>query len=80
MWLSMNTNAGARDEAWWTELAQIYGRMGAVIFSVDGLRDTNHIYRQNVVWDNVERNMRAFINAGGRARWDFLIFEHNLIK
>ena len=77
MWLSMNTNAGARDEAWWTELAQIYGRMGAVIFSVDGLRDTNHIYRQNVVWDNVERNMRAFINAGGRARWDFLIFEHN---
>jgi len=77
MWLSMNTNAGARDEAWWTELAQVYGRMGAVIFSVDGLRDTNHIYRQNVVWDNVERSMRSFINAGGRARWDFLIFQHN---
>ena len=77
MWLSMNTNAGARDETWWTELAQVFGRMGAVIFSVDGLRDTNHIYRQNVVWDNVERSMRAFTKAGGRARWDFLIFEHN---
>ena len=77
MWLSMNTNGGAKNEAWWKELAQVYGRMGAVIFSVDGLRDTNHIYRQNVVWDNVERNMKAFINAGGRARWDFLIFEHN---
>jgi len=77
MWLSMNTNAGAKDEAWWRELAQVLGRMGAVIFSVDGLRDTNHLYRQNVVWDNVERNMRAFIDAGGRARWDFLIFQHN---
>ena len=77
MWLSMNTNGGAKNEAWWTELAQVYGRMGAVIFSVDGLRDTNHIYRQNVVWDNVERNMQAFIRAGGRARWDFLIFEYN---
>ncbi len=77
MWLSMNTNGGAKNEQWWKELAQVYGRMGAVIFSVDGLKDTNHIYRQNVVWDNVERNMRAFINAGGRARWDFLIFEHN---
>jgi MoaA/NifB/PqqE/SkfB family radical SAM enzyme len=77
MWLSMNTNAGARDEAWWTELAQVFGRMGTVIFSVDGLRDTNHIYRQGVVWDNVERAMRSFIAAGGRARWDFLIFEHN---
>ena len=77
MWLSMNTNAGARDEAWWAELAKIYGRMGTVIFSVDGLRDTNHLYRQGVVWDNVERAMKSFIAAGGRARWDFLIFEHN---
>ncbi len=77
MWLSMNTNAGARDEMWWTELAQAIGRMGAVIFSVDGLRDTNHVYRQGVSWDAVERSMRSFINAGGRARWDFLIFEHN---
>ena len=77
MWLSMNTNAGAKDETWWRELAQVYGRMGTVIFSVDGLSDTNHLYRQNVVWANVERNMRAFIDAGGRARWDFIVFGHN---
>ena len=77
MWLSMNTNAGAKPVEWWRELARVYGRMGAVIFSVDGLRDTNHLYRQNVVWDNVERNMRAFIDAGGRARWDYIIFGHN---
>ena len=77
MWLSMNTNAGAKPVEWWRELARVYGRMGAVIFSVDGLRDTNHLYRQNVVWENVERNMRAFIDAGGRARWDYIIFGHN---
>ena len=77
MWLSMNTNAGAKDEDWWRTLARVIGRRGAVIFSVDGLADTNHLYRQNVVWANVERNMKAFIDAGGRARWDFLIFQHN---
>jgi len=77
MWLSMNTNAGARDESWWTELAEIFGRMGAVIFSVDGLRDTNDAYRQGVSWDSVRRSMTSFIAAGGRARWDYLIFEHN---
>lgn len=77
IWLSMNTNAGAKTVEWWRELAHVFGRMGAVIFSVDGLRDTNHLYRQGVNWDNVERNMRAFIDAGGRARWDYLIFEHN---
>lgn len=77
IWLSMNTNAGARDEAWWTELANTFGRIGTVIFSVDGLKDTNHLYRQGVNWDNVYRSMQVFIAAGGRARWDFLIFEHN---
>ena len=73
----MNTNAGARDEEWWKELANTFGRMGTVIFSVDGLSDTNHIYRQGVNWSAVERSIKSFINAGGRARWDFLVFEHN---
>jgi MoaA/NifB/PqqE/SkfB family radical SAM enzyme len=77
MWLSMNTNAGARDSNWWKELAQIYGKMGTVIFSVDGLSDTNHLYRQGVNWTTVENSIHSFIAAGGRARWDFLIFEHN---
>jgi len=77
MWLSMNTNGGARDVRWWQELADTIGKNGAVIFSVDGLRDTNHLYRQGVNWDLVQRNMNAYINHGGRARWDFLVFEYN---
>ena len=77
IWLSMNTNAGARSETWWYDLAQIFGRNGRVIFSVDGLEDTNHIYRQNVNWGLVERAMDSFIESGGRAQWDFLVFEHN---
>ncbi len=77
LWLSMNTNAGAQEENWWKELAETFGRMGTVIFSLDGLADTNHMYRQNVRWEKVERSYKAFIGAGGRARWDYLIFEHN---
>ena len=77
MWLSMNTNAGAQSPAWWAGLASTFNRKGAVIFSVDGLEDTNHIYRQGVVWANVEKSMKGFIAGGGRARWDYLIFEHN---
>jgi len=77
MWLGMNTNGGARSVEWWRELAGVFGKHGVVTFSVDGLEDTNHIYRQNVNWQTVERNMRAYIDAGGRARWDYLIFQHN---
>ena len=53
MWLSMNTNAGARDVHWWRELAGTIGKNGAVIFSVDGLENTNHLYRQGVQWEKV---------------------------
>jgi MoaA/NifB/PqqE/SkfB family radical SAM enzyme len=77
IWLSMNTMAGAKQPDWWAELAEVFGHKGAVIFSVDGLENTNQLYRQGVVWANVERNMQAFIAAGGRARWDYLVFEHN---
>lgn len=75
--LAMHTNAGARDSAWWTSLANIFGSRGAVTFSVDGLEDTNHIYRQNVVWSKVVQSMETFIAAGGIAKWHFLVFEHN---
>ena len=55
MWLSMNTNAGARDPEWWADVKKAIGKMGCVIFSVDGLEETNHLYRQNVRWEFVER-------------------------
>lgn len=77
LWISINTNAGARSAEWWKDLAHTLDNYGRVIFSVDGLKDTNHLYRQNVKWDKVERAMRSFISAGGRARWDFLVFDHN---
>ncbi len=77
IWLGMNTNAGAKSPEWWEELAEVLGENGSVTFSVDGLEDTNHIYRQYVQWDKVVRSMKAFIGAGGRARWDYLVFRHN---
>ena len=59
------------------ELADIIGKKGIVTFSVDGLEDTNHLYRQKVKWEKVVENAQAFIDAGGRARWDYLVFKHN---
>ena len=73
----MNTNGGAQNTQWWIKLAQIYGKNGHVTFSFDGLEDTNHLYRQNVNWQKCMENSYAFISAGGRARWEYIIFEHN---
>ena len=77
MYLHMTTNAGARDDEWWKELVAILGSRGKVTFSVDGLEDTNHIYRVNVNWKKVEHSMDVFTQAGGKGIWVYLIFEHN---
>ena len=76
--LGINTNGGIRTTKWWSELASVLsGPRDYVIFSIDGLEDTNHIYRVNVRWDNVMANAQAFITAGGSAHWDMLVFAHN---
>ena len=77
LYLHMTTNAGGRSDAWWKELAWIFGKRGRVTFSVDGLEDTNHLYRVNVDWKRVENSMDVFTQAGGKGLWVFLIFEHN---
>lgn len=75
--LSMHTNGSMKKPEWWSELAGVIGRKGYVIFGLDGLEDTNHLYRQGTVWPNIMRNVEAFIQAGGRARWDYIVFAHN---
>jgi MoaA/NifB/PqqE/SkfB family radical SAM enzyme len=72
--LEMHTNAGGRDEEFWKLLA----RTGVkVFFSIDGLEDTNHLYRRNVNWDKLISNVKAFIAEGGSAHWKFIVFLHN---
>jgi hypothetical protein len=76
--LGLNTNGGVRNASWWQSLAKIMtGVYDYTVFSIDGLNDTNHIYRRNVSWQKVMENSQAFIDAGGSAHWDMLIFEHN---
>ena len=68
------TNGGARDQAFWQGLAQLDCE---VSFCLDGLEDTHSIYRRNTLYSTVLNNAQRFIAAGGRARWKFVVFDHN---
>lgn len=74
MGIGMITNGGARNTDFWKTLA---GLKVGVTFSIDGLEDTNHLYRRNVKWDRLMKNVNAFIGSGGKAIWSFLVFKHN---
>ena len=75
--IGMATNGGARDLSWWRRLAEVMGPENWVTFSIDGLEDTNALYRQNVRWRRVMSHAEGFIRAGGQARWEFIVFRHN---
>lgn len=77
MSLNMYTNGSAKKTDWWRNLAKVLGEKSYVVFSIDGLEDTNHLYRQNTVFSKIMENAQAFIDAGGNARWDFIVFAHN---
>ena len=77
LYVHFHTNGGARKEDWWKELATVLPENHRVIFAIDGLEDTNHIYRRNVNWTNLMNNVQAYISAGGKAQWDYLVFAHN---
>jgi MoaA/NifB/PqqE/SkfB family radical SAM enzyme len=72
--LGMFTNGSARSVSWWAELATVVTN---VQFAIDGLSDTNHLYRRGTHFETILRNARAFIDAGGKANWDFIVFKHN---
>lgn len=84
---TVRTNGGMRGEDHWVKIAKLCPRpeylpeypfsISGVVFGVDGLADTNHIYRRGVVWDKVWSNMKAYSEAGGYGIWEFLIFDHN---
>ena len=72
------TNGSLKNKLYWKNLGKLFAQTGStVVFSIDGLRDTNPIYRVNSQWDKIMDNVKAYIKAGGQARWDFLIFKHN---
>jgi len=72
------TNGSIQNTDWWRRIGVISRDSNFdVIFSIDGLEDTNNIYRINTDYKKIMQNAQAFINAGGQAIWKFLVFKHN---
>jgi hypothetical protein len=59
------------------DLGKKFNKHSWIKFSLDGLEDTNGIYRIGVDYNKVVANMRAFIDGGGRAIWKFVTFKWN---
>lgn len=70
----VNTNGSARNKKFWKDLAELGIK---VVFCLDGLEDTHHLYRQNTSFKTIIKNAQTFIKANGIATWKMIRFDHN---
>ena len=71
--VGIHTNGGVGKIETYQELA----KTSFVSFGIDGLADTNPLYRRHTQWPKIIERSQAFIKAGGHAEWDYIVFEHN---
>jgi MoaA/NifB/PqqE/SkfB family radical SAM enzyme len=75
--LSIHTNGSARSTKWWANLANAMSGDHDVTFGIDGFAKSHVLYRRGTDWQKIIDNARAFIDAGGSASVDCLVFKHN---
>lgn len=71
------TNGSHKNEKFWTELSGILGSQDLIMFSIDGLEDTNHLYRINSEWNDIMLGLDIMSNSACQVTWKTIIFNHN---
>lgn len=76
---SVHTNGSLRSPEYFKKVGNALKKFKyhSLHFSIDGLEDTNHIYRQNTDYNKIIENAKAAIETGAHVRWQFLIFPWN---
>ena len=76
--IMVSTNGSMRGPEWWKKLGALFsGTDSRIEFHIDGLEDTNHLYRIGADWQKLMANTEAYISTGARADWIFILFKHN---
>lgn len=73
--ISISTNASLRNTKWWSDLGK--KKNITVKFCIDGIGETHEIYRRNTSYEKIIENAKNFIDSGGKASWQFIVFKHN---
>lgn len=73
--ISISTNASLRNKKWWYALGKNNNLI--VKFCIDGIGKEHELYRRNTSYKKIIENAKSFIQAGGTALWQFIVFQHN---
>ena len=75
--ITIITNGSSKTKQWWKALNDLLDEHDTLTFSIDGLKDTNHIYRKNAKWESIMNAIDVFSNRKCKLVWKFIVFKHN---
>lgn len=71
------TNGSHKKSNWWHELGSLLDNNDKVTFSIDGLEDTNKIYRKNSDWQSIMEAAKVLKSYDCVLEWKYIVFKHN---
>lgn len=72
------SNMGLNSAEYWKRLGNCVPKHCLQVqCSIDGLEDTNHLYRRFVKWDKVMRNVKALQESDALMIWKYIQFDWN---
>ncbi len=76
--IELSTNGGLKTTDWWRRFGEMSAWSEGVLdvqFAIDGVWDND--YREGVDLEKVWNNVNAYIDAGGKAGWQYIMFDYN---
>ena len=75
--LHIHTNGSAKTKEWWQTLNSTLTKDDSITFALDGLEDTNHLYRKNAKWKSIMDAIETLRERQFQMIWQFIPFKHN---
>ena len=75
--IDITTNGSSKTKSWWKKLNSILDENDILQFSIDGLEDTNHLYRKNAKWNSIMNGIGVFAERKCKLHWKYIVFKHN---
>lgn len=73
----LHTNGSRRTTEFWEQLASLLTKEDTIVFGIDGLEDTNHLYRKNSDWASTMNAVDIMVKSPAHVKWQTIVFSFN---
>lgn len=73
----LSTNGSRRTKEFWLQLAELLTKDDTIVFGIDGLEDTNHLYRKNSDWTSIMLGIDIMSKSQAKVKWQTIAFSFN---